>query len=35
LVEYYEKKGLLRRIDGTEGIEEVEARILKAIGDKG
>lgn len=35
LIEYYEKKGLLRRINGTGGIEEVEARILKAIGDKG
>lgn len=34
LIEYYEKKGLLRRIDGTGEIEEVEARILKAIGDK-
>ncbi len=29
--EYYESKGLLRVVDGTRGINEIEAEIIKAI----
>ncbi|HEX15603.1 MAG: adenylate kinase [Deltaproteobacteria bacterium] len=34
LIDYYEKRGLLRRIEGSGKIEEIEERILKAIGEK-
>lgn len=32
LLEYYEGQGLLTRVDGLGRLEEVEARILKALG---
>ena len=31
LVEYYEKKGILRRVDGMKSINEVNSEILKII----
>ncbi len=34
LIDYYEKRGLLRRIEGSGKIDEIEERILKAIGEK-
>ncbi len=32
LIEYYQKEGLLKKIDGLGGIEEVFARIVDALG---
>lgn len=32
LIGYYEKKGLLRRVDGVGSVEEVRARILEELG---
>ncbi len=32
LIEYYEERGLLKRIDGVASMEEVFARIKKALG---
>jgi adenylate kinase len=32
LLPYYEKRGLLRRIDGTGSPKEVTERIMKALG---
>ena len=31
IVEYYEKKGILRRVDGMKSINEVNSEILKII----
>jgi adenylate kinase len=32
LIDYYKKKGLLREIDGTGEVEEVQDRVVKALG---
>ncbi len=32
LVEFYQRKGLLRRVDGEGGIDEVYARVKQALG---
>jgi adenylate kinase len=32
VIDYYEKKGLLAKVDGTKNIEEVNESILKSIG---
>ena len=32
LVEYYEKKGLLRKVDGVGSVEEIYRRVKEAIG---
>ncbi len=32
LIGYYEKKGLLRKIDGAQGMENTKAAILRALG---
>lgn len=34
LIDLYQKRGLLRRIEGAGEIEEIEGRILEAIGEK-
>jgi adenylate kinase len=34
LLPYYEKLGILRRIDGVGSVDEVTGRILKALGGK-
>ena len=34
LIGYYEKKGLLKKIDGAQGLENTTAAILAALGAK-
>jgi adenylate kinase len=34
LLPYYEKLGILRRVNGVGSVEEVTARVLEALGDK-
>lgn len=32
MIDYYGKKGILKRVDGTIGIDNVVAEVLKIIG---
>ena len=34
ILRYYEKKGLLKKIDGAQGLENTTAAILAALGAK-
>jgi adenylate kinase family enzyme len=31
LIEYYESRGLLRRVDGALSLDEVQAQVVEAI----
>jgi len=35
LIHYYRQRGLLREIDGAGSMEEIQARVLQALGDAG